>query len=314
MLARQHKSPKTVKAYLYWIERYIDFLCRRRPTGESERKIGLFLSDLASSRRVAKSTQKVALNAVVYLYQKVIGVELGDLSFLKSHKAERLPEVFSREEAWSILDQLDGVHWLWGALMYGCGFRLSEVYRLRFKDIRLDQMQIMVRAGKGDKDRVVPLPELLVEPLKKHLRKIVLSHKKYSKDRTSVSLPGALDKKYPNAPYSLEWFWLFPGNGPSKDPKWKGKLHHIHPTALQRQIRKAIRAAGIHRHASCHTFRHSFATHWLENANGSHDVAIKKLQSIMGHKDVRTTMRYLHIMKKAVEVPSPLDTRDLVNL
>jgi integrase len=193
--------------------------------------------------------------------------------------------------------------------MYGCGLRVEETSQLRVKDIDLDRRMLMVREGKGNKDRTVPLPALLVEPLQKHIRKLEELHSDYAARRVPVSLPDRLDKKYPNAPYSWEWFWMFPASGPCVGPKWQGKLYHVHKTAIQKRIRRAILAAKIAKKASCHTFRHSFATHWLENAEGSHEIALKRLQELLGHSDVKTTMVYLHLLPKMDEVASPLDVR-----
>ena len=252
VLALKRRSPKTAKVYLFWVARFIDFLPRCSQEDSREQKIGKFLTMLASREKVSASTQKQALCAIVFLYKNVLRLDVGDLSFLWLSRPKRLPEVFSRDEAWAVLDQLEGDGWLWGALMYGCGLRLFEVCQLRVKDISLDRKTITVRAGKGDKDRILPLPEMLVLPMEKH------------------------------------------------------------DTAVQKRIRRGIRAAKIQHPASCHTFRHSFATHWLENAEGSHELALKKLQDLMGHKDVRTTMIYLHLMKQPSDVKSPLDARPSV--
>lgn len=166
-----------------------------------------------------------------------------------------------------------------------------------------------MREGKGNKDRPLPLPELLIEPLRKHIAALADKHARFAASGVPVSLPDRLDKKYPAAPFSWEWFWLFPASGPCVDPKWGGKLYHIHKTAVQKRIRVAILSARIPKKAGCHTFRHSFATHWLENAEGSHEIAIKTLQELLGHKDVRTTMIYLHLLPKNSTVTSPLDAR-----
>ncbi len=304
----QRKSRWTIKAYSEWLEKYINFLsgCHAETV---EEKLGQFLTRIVTQDNVAAATQKQALCAIIYFYKRVLKMELGDISFLRSRRPARLPEVFSRQEVWRVLDRLDGEGWLWGAFMYGCGLRLEETCQLRVKDIDLDRRMVMVREGKGDKDRTVPLPALLVEPLRKHLRKLEDVHAGFAARRVPVSLPGRLDKKYPNAPYSWEWFWLFPAAGPCKDPKWGGHLYHIHKTAVQKRIRRAILAAKIAKKAGCHTFRHSFATHWLENAEGNHEIALKRLQELLGHKDVKTTMLYLHLLPKPQDMASPLDSR-----
>lgn len=305
----KRRSSKTAKVYLHWVGRFIDFLQACNQADSREARIGKFLTMLVSREKVAASTQKQALCAVVFFYKHVLRAEVGDLSFLWSARPKRLPEIFSRREAWAVLDQLDGVGWLWGALMYGCGLRISEVYRLRVKDVSIHRRTVTVREGKGNKDRVLPMPEMIIQPLEKHLRRLRTVYDRHAASGTPVSLPGALDRKYPNAPYEWSWFWLFPADRPPTHPKWQGRLHHIHETAVQKRIRRAIRAAGIQRPASCHTFRHSFATNWLENAEGSHEIAIKRLQDLLGHKDVRTTMVYLHLVTRPHDVASPLDTR-----
>lgn len=304
----QRKSRWTIKAYSEWLGKYIDFLvgCQAETV---EAKLGQFLTRLVSQDKVSASTQKQALCALIYFYKRVLGMDIGDISFLRSRRPARLPEVFSRAEVWRVLDRLDGDGWLWGALMYGCGLRLEETSQLRVKDVDLDRRLVTVREGKGNKDRVVPLPLLLVEPLQKHLRRLEEVHANYQERRVPVSLPDRLDRKYPQAPFSWAWFWLFPASGPCVDPKWEGKLYHVHKTAIQKRIRRAILAAKIAKKAGCHTFRHSFATHWLEGAEGNHEIALKRLQELLGHQDVKTTMVYLHLLPKLDNVASPLDVR-----
>lgn len=304
----QRKSRNTVKVYLDWLSKYMDFL----PTCADEcheQKIGRFLSHQVQKFNVAAATQKQALCALVYFYKRVLRLELGDLSFCRATRIPRLPEVFSRQEVWRVIDNLDGDGWLWGALMYGCGLRLEECCSLRVKDVDIDRRMLYVREGKGGKDRILPLPELLVEPIRKQLRKLEQVQLDFAAQKVPTALPDRLDKKYPNAPFSWEWFWIFPAAGPCVDPKWHGTLWHIHPTAVQKRIRRAILSARIPKKASCHTFRHSFATHWLENAEGSHEIALKRLQELMGHKDVKTTMIYLHLLPKPHDIASPLDAR-----
>lgn len=312
----QGKSRRTIKTYLFWAKRLMAFIHLQPATATREENVIAFLTLLADKEHVASNTQKQALCAIVYLFKRALRLELGDISaFVRANRPRRLPEVFSREEATRALDQLSGVGWLWGALMYGCGLRLMEVYNLRVKDIDLDRRQLMVREGKGNKDRMLGLPEMLVEPLQKHLRTLQLLYDRYAAQRVPVSLPDALDRKYPNAPYEWRWFWLFPANGPVRerpdhyvDPLWIGKLHHIHETAIQKQIARAIRAAKITKRSGCHTFRHSYATHWLESAKGSQEIAILRLQKLLGHTRTATTMIYLHLVKQESDIPSPLDT------
>lgn len=302
----QRKSRRTIEAYSDWLRKYIDFLpsCHVEAV---EEKMGQFLTRIVTQDNVAASTQKLALCAIIFFYKKVLKMEIGDISFLRSRRPVRLPEVFSRQEVWRVLDRLTGEGWLWGAFMYGCGLRLEETCNLRTKDVDIDRRMVMVRGGKGDKDRCVPLPEALVEPMEKHLRTLQERFERDHSARIAVSLPNRLDKKYPTAPYAWEWYWIFPAAGPCKDPKWGGKLYHVHPTAVQKRVRRAILAARIAKKASCHTFRHSFATHWLENAEGSHEIALKRLQELLGHSDVKTTMVYLHLLPNKTDVLSPLD-------
>ena len=303
------KSPRTIDVYMDWVGRYISSLAASPAGATREDKISRFISNLVIKGNVSATTQKQALCAIVGFYKWVLKEPIGELIFTKSHRAQRLPVVFSRKEAWAILDRLPGSAWLWGAFMYGCGLRLEEVCNLRVKDVDTDRRQVTVREGKGNKDRILPLPEMIARAMDKHLRILQGEHAEYAQKRVPVSLPDALDRKYPNAPYSWEWFWLFPASGPCKDPKWNGKLYHIHHSAIQKRIGRAIRDANIPKKAHCHTFRHSFATHWLEGAEGSHEVALLRLQRLMGHTDPKTTMIYLHLLKPKTDVPSPLDVR-----
>lgn len=304
-------QPGTVTAYLGWAGQYIDFLASCPAEMPREEKVGKFLSRLVMRDNVAWQTQKQALCAVKRFHEWVVKVEIGKIIFARSTRPKYLPVVFSREEAWRIVDKLDGVGWLWGAVfMYGCGLRLAEVCSLRVKDVDLDRMMVHVREGKGLKDRYVPLPQMAAEPLRKYLRNLREVYETFAAARVSVSLPGALDRKYPNAPFEWPWFWFFPASAPAKDPKWGGKLWHVHPTAVQKRVRRAILAAKIPKKASCHTFRHSFATHWLELAEGSHEVALLRLQKLLGHApESKTVWTYLHLLKPKSDVPSPLDAR-----
>lgn len=312
----QRKSRKTIKVYLAWATKFMAYL-QTQPVGRSrEDNVIAYLTRLAVKDKVSASTQKQALCAVVYLYRRALRIELGDISdFVRATKYQYIPAVFSRQEVELVLDHLDGLGALWGALMYGCGLRLGEVCALRVKDLDLDRKQITVRQAKGNKDRIVPLPERIIEPLAKHLRRLRPVHESYVSKRVPVSMPDRLDRKYPRAPFEWGWFWVFPADGPIKarenrrvDPAWIGKLHHLHDTAVQKRIGRAIRAAGITKKASCHTFRHSFATHWLESAGSAQEVAIIRLQRLLGHSSPKTTMIYLHCIKQQSDVPSPLDT------
>jgi len=307
-------SLKTIEAYRDWVDQYITFIFLKPADASREEWIGRFLSKLVIEKRFGATTQKQALCAIVLFYRLVRKETVGKIDFTRSSRQPRLPVVFSREECWRVLDRLDNVGWLWAAYMWGCGLRLEECCGLRVQDVDLDRRQVTVRRGKGSKDRIVPLPELLVEPMQKHLRNLRIEHESYSKRRVPVVLPDALDRKYPAAPYSWEWFWLFPATSPIKNkshnPKFRTAspmLYHIHHSAVQKRIGRAIRAAAIPKKTGCHTLRHSFATHWLENAEGSHEVALLRLQKLLGHSDPKTTMVYLHCVKPRTDVASPLD-------
>lgn len=315
-MRRQDYSPKSVKSYIFWVRRFMAFI-KARPASESrEDKVIAFLTHLAVKEHVSAATQKQALCAIVYLCKRVLLIELGDISaFGRSSRPAHIPTVFSRQETQRVLDKLEGIGLLWGEGMYGCGLRLAELCALRVKDIDFDRRQIYVKGGKGKKDRNVPLPERLVAPLQKQIRNQRVVWERYSRQRVPVSIPDALDRKYPTIPFEWGWFWVFPASGPVQkqdghwqDPAWIGKLHHIHESAVQKRIGRAIRAAGITKKAGCHTFRHSFATHWLESAGSAQEVAIIRLQRLLGHSSPKTTMIYLHCIKPQSDVPSPLDT------
>lgn len=301
------KSPKTIRNYLGWATKYIDFIIRSsQPSREA--RISAFLTHLVIDGNVSSSTQKQALNAV-NTFHRLRGEPIGNLDFKWSTKPKDIPVILSREECWATLDQLTGVGRLWAGLMWGCGLRLDETCSLRVMDVDLDRMQIHVHHGKGAKDRVVPLANLLKEPLEHWFRVLRKIQEGYAARRIPISLPGALDKKLPNAPFSWPWFWLFPASGPPKDEiKWGKALWHIHPNAVQKRIARAYQAAGIKKYVGCHSLRHAYATHWLENAEGSHEAAIIRLQKLLGHSDASTTMIYLHCVKPKSDVRSPLDT------
>lgn len=300
------RSKSTISTYLSWTRQYIDFLSICRASTREER-IGGFLSRIVVRGNVSATTQKQALCAIIGFYKLVLKEPVGEIIFSKASRQKFLPHVFSRQEVWRVLEKLTGTAWLWAAFMYGCGLRLEECCGLRVMDVDLDRRQVFVRRGKGSKDRVVPLPDMLTAPLQRHLAALRDLQTAYAARKVPTSLPDALDKKYPAAPFSWEWFWLFPASGPARDPQYGNKLWHIHDSAVQKQIGHAIRAAGITKKAGCHTLRHSFATHWLEQAEGSHEAALLRLQRLMGHSDPKTTMIYLHLLKPKSDVPSPLD-------
>ena len=305
-IRRLHFSPRTEQAYLGWIRRYILFHGKRHPSEMGEPEVTRFLSSLATAGRVSASTQNQALSALLFLYGEVLGRKLDWLQdVVRARKPIRLPVVLSRQEVDAILSRLNGVCWLMASLLYGAGLRLMECARLRVKDVDFERGEITVRDGKGQKDRVTLLPRALRQPLLDHLRRVrVLHGKDLARGRGRVALPGALALKYPNAALEWGWQWVFPATRfyyDSSDRLWH--RHHLHESVLQRAVKDAARHAGLAKPASCHTLRHSFATHLLE---GGYD--IRTIQELLGHSDVSTTMIYTHVLNRGGRgVRSPLD-------
>lgn len=304
---RLHYSIRTEEAYVAWTKRFILFHGKRHPLEMGEPEVVAFLNDLAVRRDVAASTQNQALSALIFLYKVVLEKPLGwlDDRVVRARSPERLPTVFSRQEARAVLAQLDGTAWLAASLMYGSGLRLMECLRLRVKDIDFGQVQIIVRDGKGQKDRATLLPASAIEPLRRQIEHVRAVHESDLRDgHGRVHLPFALAVKYPEADRQLGWQYLFPSSRRAVDPRTGTvRRHHLAESALQKAVKRAIRAAGVIKHASCHTFRHSFATHLLE---AGYD--IRTIQDLLGHKDVRTTMIYTHVLKSGpLGVRSPLD-------
>lgn len=307
----QRMSKNTIETYVNWIKQYIHHHKLRHPAEMGVVEIGQFLTHLVGGRQgVAASTQKQALCALVYLYGKVLKIELGDISFLRSKRPVRLPVVLSRDEVWRVLDNLKGDFWLMSALMYGCGLRLMECCQLRVGDIDFDRKTIMVRAGKGDKDRIVPLPALVMEPLKRHLAGVARIHEQDLADGWGgVDLPGALAKKLPNAPWAWCWQWVFPAASRYTEKETGTQRRwFLHETALQKQVKAAGARARITKRVYPHILRHSFATHWLEDADGAQDIVLPRLQRILGHSKIETTMIYVHLITPS-RIDSPLDRR-----
>lgn len=301
----RHYSIRTEQTYVHWIKRFIHFHNVRHPGEMGEREVSDFLTHLAVHRRVAASTQNQALNALVFLYKHVLDRPLGDIvGAVRAKRPQRLPVVLTQDEVREIFKHLDGVHWLVACLLYGSGLRLMEGVRLRVKDLEFSRRAIVVRDGKGAKDRVVTLPDEIVEPIQSHLGWTRTLHDKdLSAGLGEVHLPDALARKYPNAGREWAWQYVFPSRNTSIDPRTNAiRRHHIDETIVQKAVKRAVRLAGINKPASCHTLRHSFATHLLERG-----MDIRTVQEQLGHKDVRTTQIYTHILERGgLAVKSPL--------
>ncbi len=305
-----HYSLRTEEAYVGWIRRYILFHGKRHPREMGGPEVEAFLTHLAVEGNVAASTQNQALAALLFLYQHILDIELPRLDAVRAKRPERLPVVLSAEEVRSVLDRMTGNYHLMASLMYGSGLRLLEACRLRIKDIDLARFQIIVREGKGDKDRAVPLPRSVLPALQDQIDRVKQIHlDDLRAGHGRVWLPSALKEKYPKADRQLAWQFLFPSSRLSRDPREPEsdppvlRRHHIHENMIQKQVRKAVLEAGLAKRASCHTFRHSFATHLLE---AGHD--IRTVQELLGHKDVQTTMIYTHVLQRGPGgIISPLD-------
>ncbi len=302
----KHYSYKTEKAYVHWIRRFILFHHKRHPLEMAEPEIVQFLNHLANDGMVASSTQNQALNAIVFLYKQVLHKELGEFQGLQwAKRPAHLPVVLTRQEVQALLAQLHDRELLMASLLYGSGLRLMECLRLRVKDIDFEYRQIIVRSGKGGKDRRSILPESSIEPLQRHLKFVRLLHEKdLAEGFGEVELPFALDKKYRGAAKEWAWQYVFPASHRSIDPR-SGieRRHHLDETVLQKALKSALRKAQIAKHAGCHTLRHSFATHLLENGYD-----IRTVQELLGHSDVRTTMIYTQVLNRGgLGVRSPLD-------
>jgi len=303
----KHYSIRTERAYVDWIKRFILFHHKRHPASMAAPEVRAFLSHLAVEQKVAASTQRQALSAIVFLYREILDREVSWLGEVERAKQpERLPVVFSRAEVRAVLAHVNGQHWLMASLLYGAGLRLMECVRLCVKDVDYEYRQILVRDGKGQKDRVTMLPQSLAEPLKRHLEKVNILHQQdLTEDFGEVYLPFALERKYASASHEWGWQYVFPARKRSIDPRsGKERRHHLDEKTLQDAVKRAVRAAKIAKPGSCHTFRHSFATHLLESGYD-----IRTVQELLGHKDVRTTMIYTHVLNQSGKgVRSPLDS------
>ena len=300
----RHYSFRTEKAYVDWIRRFILFNKKRHPRDMGGPEVAAFLNHLANDRQVSSATQAQALAALLFLYKRVINVALpwiGDV--VRAHRPKRLPTVLTREESQRVIAHLRGVHWLIAGLLYGSGLRLLEALRLRVKDVDFYHRRILVRDGKGAKDRVTILAKSVATALEAHLKNVrVLHDDAVTRGFGGVELPYALERKYPHAHLRWGWQYVFPAARPTRDPRTgKTRRHHVHEESVQRHVRNAARAAGLEKPVSPHTFRHSFATHLLEEGYD-----IRTVQELLGHKDVSTTQIYTHVMapgKNAVHSP-----------
>ncbi len=305
-IRRLNYAYSTEKAYISWIKRFIIFNEKRHPSELGAVEIEVFLTHLAVEKKVSPSTQNQALAALQFLYNEILHLALDEeILPVPAKRTKHLPVVLSQREAQVVLNELHGVYQLITQLLYGSGLRVTECLSLRVKDLDFDREEVTVRSGKGAKDRRTMLPNTISQPLKDHLERVRLNYKQDLKEGFgSVYLPGRLSRKYPNAAREWIWQYVFPAPKRSRDPRsGEVRRHHLHPSSLRRAVRTAARKAGVDKHVTPHIFRHSFATHLLENGYD-----IRTVQELLGHSDVSTTMIYTHVLNKGGRgVRSPLD-------
>jgi integron integrase len=303
-----HYSPKTEDSYASWVKRFILFHNKRHPEEMGKLEIEAFLTFLAVKKKVSPTTQNQAFHAILFLYEKVLNVNLKDenIQALRAKQRIRIPVVLTETEVGAILDNLLGIYLLIVKTMYGCGLRLNEVLNLRIKDIDFGFNKVIIWDSKSLADRSVPIPQKIKDDLLLQVKHVEITHKIDLKNKHgSVFMPYALTKKYPNAKYETKWQYLFPMNDVSKDPKTGViRRHHVLENTLSRNIKKAVTKSAIHKKVTSHTFRHSYATHLLQ-----HGIDIRTIQDLMGHKSLVTTMIYTHVIKDLNKnnIPSPLD-------
>lgn len=306
VIRRKQYSIRTEQAYVDWIKRFIIYHGRRHPAEMAEEEMAEFLTHLARDRNLAPSTQNQALSAILFLYKEVLKEEIGWLEKVeRARKPVRLPVVLTRAEVKRIFEHLYGMPKLMAGLLYGSGLRLMECVRLRAKDVDFELAQITVRDGKGGKDRVTMLPLNLAESLRRHVSRVKAQHEQDVEDGFGyVHLPFAIGRKFPNAARQWAWQYIFPSSRISIDPRTGNRQHHhVAEGILQTAVKQAVEAAGITKRASCHTLRHSFATHLLMRGYD-----IRTVQELLGHKDVSTTMIYTHVLNRpGLAVKSPID-------
>lgn len=306
----KHYSYKTEKAYVDWAERYIRFHGIRHPAEMGRAEVEQYLTHLAVERGVSSSTQNQALHALLFMYENVVGVKLENISPMRAKRSVHVPAVLSPEEVRNVLARLHGVYFIIGRMLYGSGMRLMECMRLRVKDVNFDLKTVTVRETKSDRDRVTVLPTSIIEPLQSHLKRVALQHEEDLRlGYGGVEMPGALARKYPNAEYEWGWQYVFPASQLSTDPRSGAiRRHHLYETSVQKQIRRAAREAGIARPCGPHILRHSFATHLLQGGTD-----IRKIQELLGHQDLKTTMIYTHVAIVGAGVKSPADLLDVIS-
>lgn len=303
------RSPRTAERYVHWVRRFILFHGKRHPRDLGVEDVATFLAALALEQGLSPSSRNQALSALLFLYRHVLRVEVEGLEDLERVRgAQHLPVVLSKEEVTRLLARLHGTAWLQGGLLYGAGLRLMECLQLRVKDVEVDRGQLFVRSGKGGKDRVVPLPRVLRPKLEEHLDRVAALH---ARDLAAgagwVTLPDGLERKLREAGRELAWHWVFPGSRTwLHEATGERRRHHVHETTLQRDIERAAMAAELRKRVTPHTLRHSFATHLLERGEN-----IRKIQQLLGHTNLATTMIYTHVaMSGPSAVRSPLDDLD----
>jgi len=302
----KHYSYRTEQTYVQWIRRYILFHDKRHPQEMGVPEIEAFLTYLAVQEQVAASTQNQALSALLFLYRHVLQLPLDErIDAIRAKSSRKLPTVLTPEEVRAVIQHMSGVHRLIVQLLYGSGLRLREAMQLRIKDLDFPQSQIVVRDAKGQESRLTMLPNSVQIPLKEHLQQVKRIHQQdLNLGYGAVTLPFALARKYPNANRQWVWQFVFPASTRCKDPRSGAIVRfHLHESGLQKAVKRAVRQAGIQKRVGCHTFRHSFATHLLENGYD-----IRTIQELLGHKDVKTTMIYTHVLNRGGRgVRSPLD-------
>ena len=306
----KHMSRRTQTAYVLWIRRFIRFHGLRHPDAMGEPEVTEFLTHLANDRNLGASSQNQAASALIFLYREVLGrpeIAWAD-QVVRARRGTRIPVVMTRDEVRKVLGHLDGEKRLIAEILYGSGLRLMESLQLRIKDVDLGRRELVIRAGKGDKDRRTMLPQGIAQKIARQIERVADLHEQdLRKGRGWVEMPESLGTKLPNAGRELPWQWLFPAVRTYVD-KETGQVrrHHLHESAVQRSVRDAVRRSGVTKRATCHTFRHSFATHLLESGYD-----IRTVQTLLGHRDVRTTMIYTHVLNRGgFGVRSPLDMLD----